>query len=519
MAKGVLDTLVAYVRNNLPAWQARLEAWGQAAWQWIVDVTPTALAKLGEWLTALTGWILGHLPSWIATLGQWAIALTQWIINNIPAAIDAFSRWLDGLLGWGDTTGRGQFGNMLVSFGNAMMEQVAPVMGKLALLLLEALGKVALSLTAAALKLGIDLILSIAQGLLNWVGIDVNLQGLHDHLFSIIDNWKNSMLGAGAAIMDFFRNGLLSGQNSVRNGLDMVMDFIQQGRDQRLPPFQQSLYDAGANAISRLGQGFQNAKAGAIDQFNQIMTEVQQRGVAFTAGDLAGRLLQAGADMIGKLGQGFAQGAPGITAGINSAFTGVRDLFNQWHDNLGPHFLGSAKDLISKIGMGFGQFDLSGALNGAFVKLRDAYNVWRDDLANHFFGSMKDLGTRIIDGLSSGIINGIGKVISAIQGVTDALPQWVKDKLGIHSPSTVFAGLGQNIIEGLVQGLQSMAGAPQAVLSDMTAGMMAGAGGSTINNTNSTTNNWNVTIPTAGGNQPTDQMQSMFNTLTTIYAR
>jgi hypothetical protein len=125
----------------------------------------------------------------------------------------------------------------------------------------------------------------------------------------------------------------------------------------------------------------------------------------------------------------------------------------------------------------------------------------------------------MINGLANGIIDGIGKVISAIQGVTDALPQWVKDKLGIHSPSTVFAGLGQNIMEGLVQGLQSMAGAPQAVLSDMTAGMMAGAGGSTINNTNSTTNNWNVTIPTAGGNQPTDQMQSMFNTLTTIYAR
>ena len=65
-----------------------------------------------------------------------------------------------------------------------------------------------------------------------------------------------------------------------------------------------------------------------------------------------------------------------------------------------------------------------------------------------------------------------------------------------------------------------MAGAPQAVLSDMTAGMMTGAAGGTVttNNTTSTTNNWNVTIPTAGGNQPVDQMQSMFNTLTTIYA-
>ena len=153
--------------------------------------------------------------------------------------------------------------------------------------------------------------------------------------------------------MDFFRNGLLSGQNSVRNGLDMVMDFIQQGRDQRLPPFQQSLYDAGANAISRLGQGFQAAKASAIDQFNQIMTEVQNRGIAFTAGDLAGRLLQAGADMVGNLGRGFAQGAPGLTASINTAFGSVRDTFNYWHDNLSPHFLGSAADLASKISAGY----------------------------------------------------------------------------------------------------------------------------------------------------------------------
>lgn len=519
-AQVLFNDLVGYVRNSLPGWISTLQEWGAAAWQWLVDITPIALAKLGEWAMALTSWLLNRLPSWLAALGQWAIAMTQWIINAIPAAINAFSAWLDSLLGWGNTTGRGAFGNMLVSFGNAMMEQVAPVMGKLALLLLEALGKVALSLTAAALKLGVDLILSLSQGLLNWVGIDVNLQNLHDHLFGIIDNWKNTMLGAGAAIMDFFRNGLLSGQNNARNGLDVVMDFIQQGRDQRLPPFQQSLYDAGNVAIAKLGQGFQAAKGFAIDQFNQIMAEVQSQGVAFTAGDLAGRLLQAGADMVGNLGRGFAQGAPGLTNTINAAFGGVRDAFNFWHDNLGPHFFGSAQDLASKISAGFTGINLGGAINTAMTSLRDTYNNWKDNLVPHFFGSASTLGQALIDGISNGIRNGIGKVISAIQGVTDALPQWVRDQLGIHSPSTVFAGLGQNIIEGLIQGMQSMAGTPQAVLADMTAGMMAGVanGGNTVNNTNSTTNNWNVTIPTAGGNQPVDQMQSMFNTLSTIYA-
>lgn len=513
------QALWGWIQMNSPAWLSRLQSWGFALWQWIVDATPGALAKLGEWLTALTGWILARLPSWLAALGQWAIAMTQWIINVIPGAINAFSTWLDSLLGWGNTTGRGQFGNMLVSFGNAMMEQVAPVMGKLALLLLEAFGKITVSMIAAALKLGVDLILSIAQGLLNWAGIDVNLQNLHNHLFSIIDNWKNTMLGAGAAIMDFFRNGLLSGQNNVRNGLDVVMDFIQQGRDARLPPFQQSLYDAGANAVTKLGQGFSVTKDWTVGQFNQIMAEVQNRGVAFTAGDLAGRLLQAGADMVSKLGQGFAQGAPGLTAGINSAFGGVRDLFNYWHDNLSPHFLGSAQDLASKIGMGFSNINLGGAVNGAMTSLRDVYNKWRDDLANHFFGSMQNLGGRIIDGLTSGIVNGIGRVISAIQGVTDALPQWVKDKLGIHSPSTVFAGLGQNIIEGLVQGMQSMAGAPQAVLSDMTAGMVGGANaGNTVTNTNTTNNQWTVNLPTTGASAP-DAVGSMFRQMTALYAQ
>lgn len=514
------QALWGWIQMNYPAWLAQLARWGQALWQWIVDATPGVLVQLGQWLTALTGWLLSRLPSWLAALGQWAIAMTQWIIDTIPGAINAFSTWLDSLLGWGNTTGRGQFGNMLVSFGNAMMEQVAPVMGKLALLLLEALGKAALSLTAAALKLGVDLILSIAQGLLNWAGIDVNLANLHDHLFSIIDNWKNTMLGAGAAIMDFFRNGLLSGQNNVRNGLDVVMDFIQQGRDQRLPPFQQSLYDAGANAVSKLGQGFSASKAWAVDQFSQIMAEVQNKGVAFTAGDLAGRLLQAGADLVGNLGKGFSQGAPNLTANINTAFGNVRDAFNYWHDNLSPHFLGSAQDLASKIGAGFGNINLGGAINGAMAKLRDAYNVWRDDLANHFFGSMQNLGGRIIDGLSSGIINGIGRVISAIQGVTDALPQWVKDKLGIHSPSTVFAGLGQNIIEGLVQGMQSMAGAPQAVLSDMTAGMQfpPQGGGQQITQNKTTYNDWTVNMP-AGGGGSEDQFASMFRQLNVLYAQ
>lgn len=146
----------------------------------------------------------------------------------------------------------------------------------------------------------------------------------------------------------------------------------------------------------------------------------------------------------------------------------------------------------------------------------------------HFFSAMQGLGGNVISGLSDGIRRGIGAVISAIQGITDALPQWVKDQLGIHSPSTVFAGLGQNIIQGLVQGMQNMAAQPRLAMAGVTDSLQAalgnvqlgGAGGnnSSVSNNQNTTHNWNVNVPTSGGDAPQSQMQSLFNTLTNVYA-
>lgn len=616
-ARVLFSDLVGVIQANLPIWLARLGEWGAAAWGWLSDAMPVALTKIGEFVTGLYAWLSTNLPVWIAKLAPFGLALFQWIGDNIPKAIDELTRWIDGLLGWGSTTGTTKTQELMTKLGAAM---------------LNALGRIGISLAGLALTVAGDLLLSFAKGILDWAGINVNWQAMHDHLIGLIGQLTSSLSGAVALIggvvlaallpgfsgimsalgglvstilgpvigalgallapfapiiaivavvsaavyglylawqnnlfgirdrtreaFDFVRSiftdfpatidhlketffswsngamgrlreGFIGAQDSVRNGLDVVMDFIQQGRDARLGPFQQSLFDAGAAAISKMGQGFGAARQFAVDNFNQVMTDVQSQGLAFAGGALLGRMYEGGRNFILKVGEGIRAASPNMAGDLNAAFSGLVTTFNYWHDNLVPHFLGSAKDLASKIGAGFAGVNLGGAIDGAFIGLRDAFNRWHDDLLPHFFSAMKGIGDNVIGGLVNGIRAGIGAVLSAIQGVTDALPQWVKDKLGIASPSTVFEGFGRNVIEGFVNGIKSMADAPQLALDGVAANMQAslgnmqlGAGGNTntTSTDNSRTNNFNVTVPTAGGDRPSDQMQSLFNTLSAVYS-
>lgn len=74
-------------------------------------------------------------------------------------------------------------------------------------------------------------------------------------------------------------------------------------------------------------------------------------------------------------------------------------------------------------------------------------------------------GAALIDGLIQGIVSKAAAVKDAIVNTAGNVGGWFADKLGINSPSRVFAGFGINTIEGLVQGLQAEKDGPLAALS------------------------------------------------------
>lgn len=65
------------------------------------------------------------------------------------------------------------------------------------------------------------------------------------------------------------------------------------------------------------------------------------------------------------------------------------------------------------------------------------------------------VGKAFTDGLSSGIMSGMSSVINSAVRVAQAAVKATKDALGIHSPSTVFAEMGKNMVLGLGEGWDS----------------------------------------------------------------
>ncbi len=88
-----------------------------------------------------------------------------------------------------------------------------------------------------------------------------------------------------------------------------------------------------------------------------------------------------------------------------------------------------------------------------------------------------EFGANMIQGLAKGITGAIGWVVDAVSGVADRTIGLFKEKLGIHSPSRVFAALGGFTMAGLQEGLADGEGGPLATVQRM-ASKLAGIGAS-----------------------------------------
>lgn len=86
-----------------------------------------------------------------------------------------------------------------------------------------------------------------------------------------------------------------------------------------------------------------------------------------------------------------------------------------------------------------------GNFSGFGKQIRDAFK----DL----YKEAEFVGHNLVEGLKAGI--NASSIEDAIKNLVDRVINFFKGLLGIHSPSTVFAGFGGNIVQGLSQGISS----------------------------------------------------------------
>ncbi len=90
-------------------------------------------------------------------------------------------------------------------------------------------------------------------------------------------------------------------------------------------------------------------------------------------------------------------------------------------------------------------------------------------------GKFTEFGSQIMNGLVNGIVSGIQAAKDAIGAAADSVTGFFKEKLGIHSPSRVFAEFGGFTMQGLEQGLSGSEDGPVSAVGNM-AKKLAGIG-------------------------------------------
>lgn len=85
----------------------------------------------------------------------------------------------------------------------------------------------------------------------------------------------------------------------------------------------------------------------------------------------------------------------------------------------------------------------------------------------------RQFGAQMIMGLVNGLLGGIPALVRAVMGAGGRVITAFKDKLGIRSPSRVFAALGDDTMAGLSRGVARSANGPLAAISRVGAGMAA----------------------------------------------
>lgn len=138
----------------------------------------------------------------------------------------------------------------------------------------------------------------------------------------------------------------------------------------------------------------------------------------------------------------------GLWARISTSSRAVWDDLVSFFSGLWQQITGFFSSGISNIAQTFLNFSPLALLYSALIAGLEALGF---DIPEKF----KTLGAAIVDGLIGGFLGNLGALKDAIVGGAGAVTDWFKEKLGIHSPSRVFAELGVNTLEGYQQGLEN----------------------------------------------------------------
>lgn len=200
-------------------------------------------------------------------------------------------------------------------------------------------------------------------------------------------------------------------------------------------------------SVTALSQAFTGVLSGEMDteQFAETAAGIVAE-LTTSFADQAPEMVDAGVQMLTAFLEGLMKGdsteqiADSMAEIIISLVDGGVEML--------PNIVEFAIRLISTLAISLVQHipDLAAKVPDIIFGIVEALVKGIPDIAN--------VGVALIQGLLDGITSMIGAVIDKVKGFASSIVGTLKDVLGIHSPSTVFASIGEYMMQGLALGME-----------------------------------------------------------------
>lgn len=231
--------------------------------------------------------------------------------------------------------------------------------------------------------------------------------------------------------------------------------------------------DGWENVQGNLNEALRQTKANIGQELLPAATELSQAFTSVLSGDMdTEQFAETAANIVAELTTSFADQAPEmVEAGVQlltSLLDGLMqgDNAEQITDSMAeiiislvdggvemlPDIVEFAIRLISTLAISLVEHipDLAAKVPDIIFGIVNALLKGLPDIRN--------VGIALIQGLWEGWKSWYSSLLRNIENTVTNVVDWVKDKLGIHSPSTVFASIGEYMMQGLALGMEDSKG-------------------------------------------------------------
>lgn len=363
--------------------------------------------------------------------GSVASAKSAW--TNLITGIADENADLDTLIGNFVTSAETVAGNVvpritqILSGMGTAIEQLAPILAAEVPTLIA-------SVLPSIVNGGAQLLVGLVTGLVSALPqLVAAVPGIIDTMITSISEALPQILNVGVQLLDQLTTGIETGLPDMVSRIPEIITQFLNYITEQLP----TVLDKGAELLNNLVNGI----LGAIPEMTAALPEIITAFVQFITDNLP-TIIESGINILLNLVSGIIGAIPDLVASIpqiiSAITTGIARAL--------PKIIQSGVSLLQKFIEGI----LSNipALVAALPQIISAIVEGIGAL----IGGIVDVGKSIVEGIWKGIQEMDGWIYDKVTGFFSGIVDGVKDFLGIHSPSTVFADMGKNMALGLGQG-------------------------------------------------------------------